>query len=50
MAAGDVDTYGPTTPKEIGALLTAGTIVVADDITMCSVGGGQVFVVVIKAA
>ena len=50
MAAGDVDVYGPTTPDKLDALLTAGNIVVADDISMCSVGGGQVLVVVIKAA
>ena len=50
MAAGDIATYGPAKPSEIGALLTAGTIVVADDISMCNVSGGLVFVIVVKAA
>jgi len=50
MAAGDVEVYGPTTPNALDALLTGNGIVVADNITMCSYGGGMVVVLVIKAA
>ena len=50
MAAGDVETFGPARPTDIAALITASSIVVADDITMCNVSGGLVFVLVIKAA
>lgn len=50
MAAGDVQVYGPTTPAALDALLTGNSIVVADDITMCSYGAGMVVVLVIKAA
>ena len=49
MAAGDVEVYGPTTPNLLDALITGNGVVVADDITMCSVGSGMVFVLVIKA-
>ena len=50
MTAGDVVTFGPARPSDIGALVDAGTVVVADDVTMCNVSGGLVFVLVIKAA
>jgi len=50
MTAGDVETYGPTTPDKLDALITGNGVVVADDITMCNVAGGLVFVLVIKAA
>lgn len=50
MADGDVTVYGPAKPTEIAALVTAGNHLVADDYTMCSVGGGLVLVMVISAA
>ena len=50
MAAGDVEVYGPTTPAELDTLLTGNGIVVADSVSMCTIGGGQVVVLVIKAA
>jgi hypothetical protein len=49
MAAGDITVVGPTTPDKLDALLT-GAVVVADSITMCQVGKGQVVVVIVKAA
>ena len=50
MAAGDVEVFGPTKPSTLAALVAASSIVVADDITMCSYGSGMVVVLVIKAA
>jgi len=50
MAAGDIITYGPTTPAKLDALMTGGGTVVADDVTMCSYASGLVFVLVVKAA
>jgi len=49
MGTGDVEVYGPTTPDALDALVTGNSIVVADSITMCNVGGGMVLVMVIKA-
>lgn len=50
MGDGDVKIYGPARPDQIGALVTAGNNVIADDYTMCNVAGGLVLVMVIKAA
>ena len=50
MAAGDVEVFGPTTPNKLKDLVEASSIVVADDISMCSFGAGMVVVIVIKAA
>jgi len=50
MADGDVTVYGPATPKDIGALVTAGNHLVADRYVMCSYGNGMVVVMVISAA
>ena len=49
MATGDVEVYGPTTPDALDALLTGNSIVVADSVSMCSVSGSQILVLVIKA-
>ena len=49
MATGDVQVYGPCKPSDLDALLTGNSIVVADNISMCSYGVGMVVVVVIKA-
>ena len=50
MGNGDIEVYGPTTPAKLDALLTGNSIVVADNITMCSYGAGMVVVTVVKAA
>jgi len=50
MGDGDVTIYGPASPIAIAALVTAGNHVIADDYTMCNVGGGLVVVMVISAA
>ena len=50
MAIGDVEVYGPAKPIDIAALIEAGNVLVADDITMSSYGDGMVLVLVIKAA
>ena len=50
MADGDVSIYGPATPDKIKALVEAGSHVIADDYTMCNVGGGLVLVMVVSAA
>jgi hypothetical protein len=53
MAAGDVQVYvcgADDGGTKLDTLLTGKGIVVADDITMCSLPGGRVCVLVIKAA
>ncbi len=47
---GDIEVYGPTSPDKLDALLTGNSIVVADNITMCSYGNGMLLVLVVKAA
>jgi len=50
MAAGDTEVYGPARPADIAALVKAGGVLVADDMSMCSYGAGLVVVLVVKAA
>ena len=53
MTAGDVQVYIAAVDDDVtklDAAVTGNSVVVADDITMCSLPGGRVCVLVIKAA
>lgn len=52
MAAGDINTYVVAVDDDGTKLAAAlaGNVVVADDVTMCSLPGNRVCVVVVKAA
>jgi len=53
IAAGDIETYivaGDDDGTKADTALTGNGIVVADSVSCCSLPGGRVFVLVVKAA